>query len=278
MMNYVRNQTIDETSLYSFHFGFERNFDVRAGKQWFKYKWHHCIYYIFAYLILIYGGQKYMKNRPPFNMKPLLIIWNLVLCTFHTLAAIRILPEFIYALYYFGFTYSICRSTHVELKTTTFWNLMFLWCKVPELFDTAFLIFRKRKIIFMHWFHHAVSLFVCWYIASEPNAVSRWYSSMNLAVHSLMYGYYAVTSMQISMPKFVPMFVTTMQILQMILATFVTVWSFVYFKLYRTCELTESRIYVALFIYTLYCYLFVRFFYNAYLQKSISKKKVSHME
>ena len=35
---------------------------------------------------------------------------------------------------------------------------LFIFSKVPELVDTVFIVLGKRKLIFLHWYHHATVL------------------------------------------------------------------------------------------------------------------------
>ena len=36
--------------------------------------------------------------------------------------------------------------------------------------DTAFIVLRKRKLIFLHWYHHATVLLVCWYAGATKQS------------------------------------------------------------------------------------------------------------
>ncbi len=74
---------------------------------------------------------------------------------------------------------------------TGFWTEMFLWSKAVELIDTAFLVLRKRPIIFLHWYHHVTVMMYTWHACKEHAASGRWFISMNYTVHALMYTYYA---------------------------------------------------------------------------------------
>lgn len=257
---------------YSSYSKVEQNIDIDELFRWSRESWYINLYFITAYLIMVYIGQKLMHRRTAFDLKPYLFCWNMILCLFNTFMAFRLLPELFYVLYHFGFIYSICRL-YINDKITLLWNILFVWSKIIELFDTAFLILRKKNVIFMHWFHHAIVLFFCSYNLSEPIAITRWFSSMNATVHSLMYAYYAIKTTKIKVPKYVSMFITTLQILQMILGTFVTICSLIYLKLYK-CEVEENRVYVSLSVYSLYLYLFIKFFYETYLKSSISEKKI----
>ena len=46
---------------------------------------------------------------------------------------------------------------------TGLWVGLFIFSKLPELFDTAFLVLQKKKVIFLHWFHHTTVLLYCWH-------------------------------------------------------------------------------------------------------------------
>lgn len=75
---------------------------------------------------------------------------------------------------------------------TAFWSYILLLSKVIELGDTAFIVLRKQKLVFLHWYHHVTTLMSWWVMYSyyEPNQL--WYIVMNSFVHSLMYTYYAL--------------------------------------------------------------------------------------
>ena len=61
-----------------------------------------------------------------------------------------------------------------------------------EFIDTAFIIFRKQELHFIHWYHHATVVIVCWYAigAHQGPANLIFYVTMNTVVHSVMYLYY----------------------------------------------------------------------------------------
>ena len=47
------------------------------------------------------------------------------------------------------------------------WQLLFMWSKFPELFDTVLLVLRGRPVIFLHWYHHITVLLFCWAVVSR---------------------------------------------------------------------------------------------------------------
>merc|ERR1740115_232124 len=49
---------------------------------------------------------------------------------------------------------------------------------------------RKRKVIFLHWFHHLTVLMYCWHAYCHGVSSGLWFAAMNYSVHSIMYLYY----------------------------------------------------------------------------------------
>ena len=68
--------------------------------------------------------------------------------------------------------------------------------QLPELVDTVFIVLRKQKLIFLHWYHHITVLIYCWYSFSQYTAPARWFVVMNFVVHSIMYTYYAFRALR----------------------------------------------------------------------------------
>ncbi|CAB4057642.1 ELOVL6 [Lepeophtheirus salmonis] len=102
-----------------------------------------------------------------------------------------------------GLYHSLCIPSFIEKdRVSGFWSLMFVISKVPELGDTLFIILRKQRLIFLHWYHHVTVLLYSWYSYSEYTAVARWFIVMNYLVHSLMYSYYTFKNAQLNILVF----------------------------------------------------------------------------
>ena len=55
-----------------------------------------------------------------------------------------------------GWKYSCCTDPAEWYLNgpSGFWTTAFVFSKIPELGDTAFLVVKKKPVIFLHWFHH----------------------------------------------------------------------------------------------------------------------------
>lgn len=139
---------------YSYVFFYEKKyFDVEyvGGKmQWMSENWHKSIIYSIIYIVLLLFGQYYMKNREKYDLRKPLIAWNVILAVFSTIGALRVWPEFILALTKHGVEYSVCDNSFTH-GVSGCWAWLFILSKVPELFDTLFIVLRKQQLIFLHW-------------------------------------------------------------------------------------------------------------------------------
>lgn len=126
--------------------------------QWHAENWMICFPFALIYVLSVYYGVQYMKNRKPYNLRYLLGLWSAVLGAFSMIGSYYFLPEILSTLYRDGFHAAACDNSYKSDKTYMFWAWMFTWSKVFEFGDTAFIIARKQKLTFLHWFHHAMTV------------------------------------------------------------------------------------------------------------------------
>jgi len=255
---------------YSYVFNFEQDFEHSIVRVWMEDNWRSvCAWASGIYMLLIFGGQSYMANRPAFNLRGPLTAWSMFLAVFSIMGAARTIPEFIHTLYTQGFYHSLCIPSFIEQdRVSGFWTWMFVMSKVPELGDTIFIVLRKQRLIFLHWYHHVTVLIYCWYSFSEYTAPARWFVVMNFVVHALMYTYYAFKALKYRVPKFVAMVITSLQLLQMVIGCVVNYMAFTFKQNGMQCGVSDTNLKLSLLMYTSYFVLFARFFYNAYFNKN----------
>ena len=170
------------------------------------------------YAALVFGGKAAMKKWPAFDLQGPLKWWNCALAVFSTMGMLRTVPQLVYNLYTHGFAYTvragdklvsrrfhahhlppaqICEPAEVAYGSgaTGLWVMLFIFSKIPELFDTAFIVLRKKKLIFLHWYHHITVLLYCWDSYASCAAPGLWFMAMNYTVHALMYTYYTLAAM-----------------------------------------------------------------------------------
>ena len=105
------NRSFDQFSPnYSVIYKFEQQFDYNQAKKWMENNWNTAFYWIAWYLVIVFGGQKWMSNRQAYKLKPLLVVWNVLLATFSIAGTIRTLPQLIHVLSTSGFSHSVSLS------------------------------------------------------------------------------------------------------------------------------------------------------------------------
>nr|CCC49087.1 putative fatty acid elongase [Trypanosoma vivax Y486] len=150
-----------------------------------------------------------------------------------------------------------------------YWVGLFTLSKIPELFDTVLLIMQCKQPPFLHWYHHVTVLVFAWHTFCEKSSTMTVFVAMNLTVHSVMYFYFALCACGLKriMRNLAPL-ITTMQILQMVAGTAVTVFSayVVYMEpAGMRCDVSLSNARMGVVVYASYLYLFSVFFARSYL-------------
>ena len=224
--------------LYHQFLDYEANFQ---GQDAINFTRNHCEIPVFAvgvYLMFIFYFPKMQEwgILPTIQLKlqTLFAGWNMLLSCFSIFGATRVVPYLFHELTdpAYGATFSdrylntVCgeaKSRYVN-GPVGLWTLLFIYSKFPELLDTAFLVVQKKKVIFLHWFHHTTVLMYCWHAYHNSVSQGIWFAAMNLSVHAIMYFYYfmgAINLRKVVRP-FAPL-ITTIQILQMVGGIAVTV-------------------------------------------------------
>lgn len=132
--------------------------------------------------------------------------------------------------------------------------------------DTVFIVLRKQRLIFLHWYHHITVLLYTWYTYRDRVAGGCWFITMNFTVHSLMYTYYAAKAAGLRLPRPCAIIITTLQILQMAVGLMVLMLVYLW-QNDAVCRSTDSNITWGSIMYLSYLLLFVSFFYQSYLNR-----------
>lgn len=256
---------------------FETNKEVNAAMTDFLDRyWSLSIWSSIVYVIAIFSGVKLMEKHTRFGLSKTLALWSGFLALFSILGTIRMVPNLYYALRYQSFHDSVCTSQWTEVEVVVFWTTLFSLSKIIELGDTVFIVLRKTPLIFLHWYHHITVLVYTWYSYADRTSSGRWFITMNYAVHSVMYAYYALRALKYNAPQWVKMGITLFQLSQMVVGVFIGVYVYRLKQAGIPCGVTDNNMYLSFIMYFSYFLLFMKFFYDAYLKpKKRSPKPVS---
>ena len=131
-----------------------------------------------------------------------------------------------------------------------------------ELFDTAFIVLRKQKLIFLHWYHHITVMWMSFFSYIDVSSSCRLFMVMNFSVHSMMYTYYTLRAMRIQVPKMFAVMTTSLQIIQMVFGLLITLTVIQYKQNGLGCSVSDEQNKISFFIYTSYFILFARYLFT----------------
>lgn len=266
--------------LYVFQQNFESKYSEVEIQQWLRVNQWQGIYMTVGFIMMLFLGPKIMSQIKGFQMKKLLLLWNILLAVFSFISTVR-LAEFLFRDLFIGrlpfnsarLTDSLCQSKLDNVAA--FWLLMFTLSKVAEFGDTLFLILRKRSITVLHGFHHATVLGLCWYSLMTGLPVCKYFAFINVLVHTIMYSYYAAQIAGIKSPKIVSMGITSMQMIQMIIDVGLNAVTFSLMLNNSSCYNDKFGLFISFFLPTSYLILFAQFFIQVYFPTDKKSAKSS---
>lgn len=104
-----------------------------------------------------------------------------------------------------------------------YYGWFFYLSKFYEVVDTAIILAKGKKSSTLQTYHHAGAMMCMWAGIRYMGQPIWIFVLVNSFIHALMYTYYTVTAVHIRVPKAVKQSLTTMQIMQFIGGTFMTV-------------------------------------------------------
>ena len=255
---------------------FEEQFSYESATGMMKKYWHYSLYISVFYVVSIFAIQHYMQKRENFDLRRPLFLWSLFLAIFSAHGFWMCGFTLLTTLYNKGWKSSVC-DEYLVYGRYGLWSFLFCFSKAPELIDTYFIVLRKQKLIFLHWYHHITVFIYCWFHYANIISPAQWFISMNYFVHSIMYFYYAVRASGLYRPPlWINIFITSLQLLQMVIG--VSVNMYVYFNMTTDpqwycdgrVETSYFYVYVAFAMYLSYFILFSKFFYTTYMGKHVN--------
>ena len=255
----------------------EREFELEPWRVWMEHE--GVILYAVStvmYLLLIFGIQRWMRDRPRFVLRLPLCLWNLGLAVFSIVCAWRlnVATHRIISQPGRGFHSLICERHcfGISGQPAAIWLLLFAFSKLIEYGDTVFVVLRKAKLIVLHWYHHLITYLIVTYLFAHAQPTIFVMAMINTYIHSIMYPYYALRILGVAVPKRVAMCITSLQITQLLMGFLINVYAAWAMITGRSCDVDRIGVGLGLFGFGTVLALFVNFFVHAYILQTPKKK------
>ncbi|PFH32692.1 GNS1/SUR4 family protein [Besnoitia besnoiti] len=210
------------------------------------------------YLPLVYGLQRYMRDRPPYSLKTFCFLWNAVLSVLSLLGFFTMLVAQPVLL-----TKAIYPETQFVPAVRAV-ICLFTLTKAVEFGDTVILALRKKQLIFLHVYHHLSVTLYCWHAQLVTVSMGHNFAFINLGIHGIMYLYYAASVLHARHRLLVACrpYITLLQTVQMFVGIFLSYEAL-------TSDLPDPEhlnANLALAMYASYFFLFGKFYIEAYMR------------
>lgn len=160
-----------------------------------------------GYLVVVFLLRKFMANRPAYGLKTPMLIYNALQVVLSLTMAIN-LGQYL--------RFGVFNLNGRFTSTIEFWVLVHYMTKFLDMFDTFFMVLRKKEeqLSFLHVYHHLTIGFIWGLLLHHgiANGTAFFGAWINSAVHALMYFHYLYTSLGYTNP--LKKYLTQVQMIQ----------------------------------------------------------------
>lgn len=222
----------------------------------------------FLYLLIANYGPTLMKTRKPFQLRWILVGYNLYIAALNLWIACE-LCYCAYKLKYRSFCQLVLITNDpyvIRIANGVWW---YFASKGIEFADTLFFVLRKkdRQLTFLHKYHHS-SMFLIWWTAARfvPGGSAILPIVINSLVHVLMYTYYGLAAIGPRLQKYLwwKRHLTIIQLIQFFVGVCIGIHLIV-----SGCQFTRWMQYV----FSGYAFSFIILFGNFYLHEYIKGRQ-----
>ena len=222
------------------------------------------------------AGPMYMRDRRAFDLKWLMVAYNLFQVIFSSLLFYGALSagwwpylggdgvgkkaSYSFVCQPVDYTYS---PRAILMSRVSYW---FYVGKFIEFFDTFFFVLRKKfgQVSFLHVFHHAIMPLYMWpSVRYMPGGHGTFAGLLNSFVHIFMYAYYLLSALGLRKLLFWKQGLTVMQMVQFVLALVHSAQLLVV----SSCGYPVEYAYFNIGLMLIFLGLFGHFYVNEYLEK-----------
>ncbi|XP_018496041.2 elongation of very long chain fatty acids protein 5 [Galendromus occidentalis] len=212
-----------------------------------------------------------MANRPAFNVKPLVQLYNISMVVFNLYFMIQFLRHSYlgggYNIFCQGMTHSTDENSMKVLRLC-YW---YFWVRVGDFLDTFFFLLHKKfsHITTLHYTHHALVAWSGWlWLTYGADGQTLLGLIVNSGIHVVMYTYYFLAALGPQMQPYLwwKKYITKAQITQ-----FVFLMIHILIPLVYDCGYPKGMIYLAFSQGALGLTLFINFYIQSYIKKKPTK-------
>ncbi|KAI6233185.1 Elongation of very long chain fatty acids protein [Aphelenchoides fujianensis] len=257
---------------------FFEDYDYGRCKQWLVEHEAFLVKSVVFYVIGIFGIKLYLRDRKPFDLERPLIAWNAFLATFSLLGFLYTFPSFLKTIRDHGLSHTYTHINEVHKNSLAgYWSFLWICSKIPEFVDTFFIVLRKKPLMFMHWYHHALTGYFAFVNFYTENAYLVWAVWLNYLIHFWMYSYYCLRAFRVRVPPQLAQFITTAQMVQFVLVIFAMTHAQIKMAAGEKVAATPYGLFLGQWTMWTYLVLWLRFYYVSYYGNG-GKKYVQHSE